>query len=54
MHVYFEWEGIKIGRNFGLGFCFGNFNVFTDNLSEFTFQAVKAGGILALRLIFLR
>lgn len=46
VHIYFEWEGRKIGRNFGMGYFFGNYNVFTDNVSEFTFKAIRTAGVL--------
>jgi len=52
VHIYFEWEGKKIGRNFGTGYFFGNYNIFTDNVSEFTYKAIRTTGNVQTTKIF--
>lgn len=39
--IYFEHEGKQIGKFFGKGYFFGNYNIFRNVPAEFHYQAIK-------------
>jgi len=41
VYIYFNYEGKKVGKYFGRGYFFGNYNIFRNMPAEFNFQAIK-------------
>jgi len=41
VYIYFEYDGKKIGKYFGRGYFFGNYNIFRNLPAEFKYQSIK-------------
>jgi CRP-like cAMP-binding protein len=52
VYIYFEHNGQQIGKYFGRGYYFGNYNIFKNVPAEFNFKAIKTADNVQATKIF--
>jgi len=45
VYIYFEYDGKVVGKLFGKGYVFGNYNVFCNVPAKFNYKVLKMDGI---------